>query len=82
MEMLEEQPKTSPITHISDIVITFYSNQQQVQLEEVLTTFATLEYLEESYDNEEEWDTTDSSLFESALLKEEIQDQMNSNVEV
>ena len=53
-----------------------------MQLEDVLATSAILEYPEESYENEEEWDTTDSSLFESASLEEEIQDQMNSNAEV
>ena len=50
-----------------------------MQLKDVLITSAILEYLEESYENEEEWDTT-SSLFKSASLEEEMQDQ-NAEVE-
>lgn len=49
---------------------------------DVLATSAILEYLEESYESEEEWDMTDSSLFKSAPLEEEIQEQMNSSNEV
>ena len=53
-----------------------------MRLKDVLATSVILEYVEESYENEEEWDTTDSSLFESASLEEEIHDQMISNAEV